>query len=86
MKVHKGNKDCSYNQPPEIPELNLKDTPRHRAKKDTKRWCLGKVGREHNIVSVFKPYTFMFMDEDGYWENRCSNCKKRLRIKRKKKT
>lgn len=26
------------------------EVPKHRAKKDTKRWCLGKVGRPHRPV------------------------------------
>lgn len=85
MKVHKGNRDGSYHQPPELPELNLSQTPRHKSKKDTKRWCLGKVGREHLPVDVYKLYSFRFMNEDGYWERSCSKCKKLLRIKRTKK-
>ena len=28
-------------------EKTEKQVPGHRAKKDTKRWCRGKVGREH---------------------------------------
>ncbi len=29
---------------------------RHRAKKDTKRWCKGKVGREHKFTEPIQLY------------------------------
>jgi hypothetical protein len=39
--------------------LEAKETPaRHKSKKDTRRWCTGKVGREH------VPYW-----DTRYWEH-----------------
>lgn len=54
------------------------EVPRHRAKKDTRRWCLGHEGREHE---------WWYVDADRWhWGNRpqnvvesmkvCKNCKK----------
>lgn len=34
----------SWSGPKEVKEL---DTPKHSNKKNTKKWCKGKVGREH---------------------------------------
>lgn len=52
----------------------MKDSPevgKHRSKKDTKRWCKGKVGREHQLEWVGK--------DDGFRVEIikiCVNCKK----------
>lgn len=41
--------DWAAKRPPTLDEQRAAgpETPRHRSKKDTKRWCRGKVGREH---------------------------------------
>ena len=52
------------------------ERPRPRAaKKDTKHWCKGKVGREHRGEWRWaKPYRFL-----RSWEKACAECDKRLR-------
>lgn len=82
MKVHKGNRDCGYWQPPELPELKLPQIPRHRSKKDTKRWCLGKVGRVHAPVwevTEFANGTSIYFK---FKQLKCAKCKKVLKVKR----
>lgn len=54
---------------------SLPDTQvgKHRAKKDTKRWCKGVAGREH--VWVYTLFTKWFWAKDEYfWK--CSVCRK----------
>lgn len=43
-----------------------------RPKKDTRRWCRGKVGREH--VLGCKPH--WLFGTPGWWEHYCMNCGK----------
>lgn len=52
------------------------EIPRHRGKKkNTKRWCKGKVGREHD----WRPFgnTIRFMGQ-VIRRQECSNCGKRI--------
>lgn len=44
----------------------------HRSTKDTKRWCLGKKGREH--VGRYEP-----TDNPAQLAYRCQNCRKILK-------
>jgi hypothetical protein len=61
---------------PPVPE-----TPRRPAgRKDTKRWCGGKVGREHEPVWVksnmeIRPRP----DNEAWWDERCARCAKKFR-------
>lgn len=46
-----------------------------RRKKDTKRWCRGKVGQEHDYVHWYtKTYSFF---NRTYTVYRCSRCRKK---------
>lgn len=45
--------------------------PRHRSRKNTRRWCRGVEGREHRLH--WQPGNFG-------WEETCSACHKRARI------
>lgn len=47
----------------------------HNSRKDTKRWCKGKVGREH--VATWKNYLRLFRWETWY-QLKCSKCLKVL--------
>ena len=51
-----------------------RETHPHRAKKDTKRWCKGVVGREHKPVLVKRDLGSLFHVE----EKVCEVCNKRL--------
>ena len=46
---------------------DVQEVPRHRSKKDKKRWCKGKVGVEHEVEVIYK-----------WWFSchRCKNCGK----------
>lgn len=56
--------------------------PRHRSRKDTKRWCRGKVGVEHRYEWVRderRDYAHALRgertpDEKMWWHRRCSEC------------
>ena len=49
--------------------------PAHRSKKDTKRWCLGKEGREH--TPTWQPKrSWNAADKWLVWT--CSQCKREL--------
>jgi hypothetical protein len=37
-------------------EAAVRDTPRIRGRKDTRRWCRGREGREHERQIVFMPW------------------------------
>lgn len=51
------------------------EVPRHRGKKkDTKKWCKGKVGREHQISTVEK-WDWCLVDK-------CMVCGKELNFRR----
>jgi hypothetical protein len=45
------------------------EVPRSRAKKDTKRWCKGKIGREHKPSCVARKYFYVL---------ECSVCGKHI--------
>lgn len=51
-------------QPKEPPQQ-----AKHKSKKNTARWCKGKVGREHDPKASWSKY---------YWVNACTNCGKQL--------
>lgn len=50
-----------------------------KSKKDTNRWCRGKVGKEHNLVR-FKPEHYRWFNEPLYDYVRvmCLNCGKEM--------
>lgn len=55
----------------------IPERPKYKAKKDTKRWCLGKVGRDHDY-EVRQPQGGMF-SRGSYSEGRvrmpvCKRC------------
>ena len=49
------------------------ESPPHRSKKNTKRWCKGKVGREH-VPGEWGTRRGMHY----WWEKPCQNCGKIL--------
>lgn len=52
------------------------EIPKHRSSKDTKRWCKGKVGREHDYVWVaYRPFERPSFDASI---QECSKCHKLL--------
>lgn len=51
---------------------DYQDTP-HRAKKDRKRWCKGRVGTPHE-PGVWAAHT----SRRNWWEKRCPRCQKIL--------
>lgn len=60
---------------PEVPR-------RPSAKKDTKRWCLGKVGRQH-VLAWERNARFNHIpgrpDHEAWWSETCVNCRKEFR-------
>lgn len=53
------------------------ETPKHRSKKNTRRWCKGKVGREH--IPVWIKNNKYAMIKDAEWlDYVCQDCKKVL--------
>lgn len=52
------------------------DIPKHRSKKNTKKWCKGKEGKLHSPVWV-KSTKYLNFD---WLEYTCSNCNKVLDI------
>lgn len=82
MKPHKGNIGCSYKSP-HANEISTQEIHKHRAKKDTKRWCLGHVGREHVKIRVPVIYAWKPL-EVAFWQMICDKCKKEFYIYRKK--
>lgn len=50
-------------------------TRRSRGKKDTRRWCRGKVGVEH----VTLPVIWFSMLGSTYGWDECTNCRKKFR-------
>jgi hypothetical protein len=57
------------------------EVPRRPAgRKDTKRWCGGKVGREHTYEWVRSERYGALQrepDSDAWWDERCSTCQKK---------
>lgn len=51
------------------------DEPRHRAKKDTRRWCKGKVGVKHDYPEPTPRYRVFSYQMN---ESRCTQCGKKL--------
>jgi hypothetical protein len=55
---------------------SLDGAPRHRSRKDTKRWCRGKVGVEHGSEVVKErfrtitrcPECHKHLDVEGLWQ------------------
>jgi hypothetical protein len=84
MKPHKGNLTGNEWKSPHANELTQKETHKHRAKKDTKRWCLGREDREHVKVSVPVSYAWKPL-EVAYWQTICIKCKKEFYIYKRKK-
>lgn len=67
-------------------ERKLEDqpsVPKHKTKKDTKKWCKGKVGLTHEFKS--KPYhvvTGLSFMKDSHWIiDVCINCGKRTSMR-----
>ena len=59
-----------YQQP------SVEDKPaKHRRKKNTKRWCRGKVGSEHALVRRFKRYGWPSR-RSRYTYTVCTSCRK----------
>jgi hypothetical protein len=55
------------------------EIPKHRSNKDTKRWCLGKVGRKHDKQWVEDTSWRLFKDPSVvYSVEICLRCKKRF--------
>lgn len=55
-------------------ELDPKPTPGgKRRKKDTKRWCRGKEGREHTPELV-RTLHYSWLSSRSYSQYRCSGC------------
>ena len=78
MRIHKGNHNGEYKGKDQN-EVTVAQVPKHRSKKDTKRWCLGKVGREHDLHKVPKTSSY---DPDVvlWWTNTCKKCKKQFML------
>ena len=51
------------------------ETPKHRSKKNTNRWCKGKVGREHIPVWI-KNNKYEFVKDAEWLDYACQECKK----------
>ena len=52
---------------------------KYKSKKDTNRWCKGKVGREHQFKEV-EEYSFSIF----LWSVlKCTNCNKKVNTSRK---
>lgn len=61
------NKRREFRQSKSDPEV-----PQHKGKrKNTKKWCKGKVGVEHSFLPVLKEFTYMSIRI-----SRCENCGK----------
>jgi hypothetical protein len=63
-------------QQPKINEQPVKG----KSKKDTRRWCRGKVGVEHDFHQTVR---FTFFDEK-YYNTKCVECRKEVSKKRVK--
>lgn len=50
----------------------------HRSRKDTKRWCKGKVGREHAYRWILSPIRFG-TQPPSWWEELCETCGRKAR-------
>lgn len=74
-------KEIEENKPSDRRRRQLQEIPKHSSKKDTKRWCRGKVGVEH------MPKLMGWMETKNYdpinkWDLKvwiCESCKKHLR-------
>lgn len=78
MRVHRGNIGTGYKAADPREQVD-QQAGRHRAKKDTKRWCLGRPGREHE--PRWEVEERWHRGRRGYpagREQRCANCRKRL--------
>lgn len=61
-----------YQQP------SVEDKPtKHKSKKNTKRWCRGKVGSEHALVRRFKHYGWSSRRSNVIYTV-CTNCGKKF--------
>jgi len=60
-------------------DKSTQEVPRHRAKKDKKKWCGGRVGKKHKVVyREYKKYSgHSFMKNRPPWmEIACEECGK----------
>jgi hypothetical protein len=66
--------DGERNPVPDVPA-----EPKRQSKKNTKRWCRGKVGREHRMEWIHdKKHDWgqARPPESGWWTYRCAECLK----------
>ena len=57
--------------------MNDDEIPKHRSKKDKKKWCKGKVGTHHKGVPMLKqPMAFGPNEEASSVELVCTKCGK----------
>lgn len=55
----------------------LPETDEYRKRKNTRQWCKGKVGREHEWDIVGMRHSYGFYAGDAVWfDYTCANCKK----------
>lgn len=76
MRVHRGNIQGEY-KPADPREQADQQVGKHRSKKDTKRWCLGHSGREHDIQWVVDERRQWFRTPYPVdWIQVCMRCQK----------
>jgi hypothetical protein len=62
---------------------NGPETPPHRSKKNTAKWCRGKVGKEHDWHEVIWYPSYLWHDRaPRYVQDVCSLCGKRKGFRR----
>lgn len=59
---------------------SVAQVPKHRSSKDTKRWCRGVPGREHQWRWQEYLPSYPHRANIVWSESRCKNCRKRAQI------
>lgn len=61
-------------------KIALDKTVKHKKKKDTRKWCKGKVGVEHTLIRYF--WTYGWESKRTNWiRSRCTTCGKEFHTK-----
>lgn len=77
-KDHSGWRSSGLHLKYKSPSINERAV-KAKSKKDTVRWCGGKVGREHDLYRKFREWrTWDSVIISNYWETICSECGKKF--------